>query len=317
MRVDLVKCHGSGNDFPLIDARGTTMGHDDWAIVARALADRAGPVGGDGLLLLGDGDAAHDFAMTMFNSDGSEAETCLNGLRCVARAGFAALGIDRATVRLKASSVMVERVADLAPGVFTVAETAGPVDVDTAAWVRAARAPGAEAPIAGLPSARAFVAAKIPNPHLVAFVDRLDEEELSAIGRFAEAAPPLLPERANVSFVEMRGADTIFVRTFERGVGLTDSCGSAMAVSSWAACHTGRTRFDRDLTVLNAGGRIGSRVARDRFIRLTGNATWEWRGSIEVNLATGLAHDLAIDTHFCDEIGAWARVADQAATTAA
>ena len=61
---------------------------------ARALADRTGPVGGDGLLLLTAGDDAHAFGMRMFNSDGSEAETCLNGLRCVARAGFEALGIE-------------------------------------------------------------------------------------------------------------------------------------------------------------------------------------------------------------------------------
>ena len=87
MRFDFIKCHGSGNDFPLIDARGIVLDDLTWAGVARALADRAGPVGGDGLLLLTSGDGNHAFGMRMFNSDGSEAETCLNGLRCVARAG--------------------------------------------------------------------------------------------------------------------------------------------------------------------------------------------------------------------------------------
>ena len=81
MRFDLVKCHGSGNDFPLIDARASTLGDAAWAAVARALADRQGPVGGDGLLLLTDGDADRAFGMRMFNSDGSESATCLNGLR--------------------------------------------------------------------------------------------------------------------------------------------------------------------------------------------------------------------------------------------
>src|SRR5690242_3111774 len=103
MRFEFIKCHGSGNDFPLIDARAVTLDDATWAGVARALADRTGPVGGDGLLLLTTGDGAHDFGMRMFNADGSEAETCLNGLRCVARAGFEALGLERARVLLKTS----------------------------------------------------------------------------------------------------------------------------------------------------------------------------------------------------------------------
>ncbi len=76
MRLAFIKCHGSGNDFPLIDARALALSDPDWAGVRGALADRAGPVGGDGLLLLTAGDdAGHDFGMRMFNSDGSEADT--------------------------------------------------------------------------------------------------------------------------------------------------------------------------------------------------------------------------------------------------
>src|SRR3546814_15587523 len=100
MRFHFTVCQGSGNDFPLIDARGIALDDASWAGVARALADRAGPVGGDGLLLLTDDDAHHAFGMRMSNSAGSEAHTCLNGLRCMARAGFEALGIARASVRL-------------------------------------------------------------------------------------------------------------------------------------------------------------------------------------------------------------------------
>jgi len=120
MRFAFVKCHGSGNDFPMIDARAIELPDVAWGQAARALADRRGPVGGDGLLLLTAGDARHDFGFRMFNSDGSEAETCLNGLRCVARAGFEALGIDHAHVHLKTSVVEVTRDPDLAPGVVTL-----------------------------------------------------------------------------------------------------------------------------------------------------------------------------------------------------
>ena len=254
VRFDFVKCHGSGNDFPLIDARALSLSNADWAAAARALADRRGPVGGDGLLLLGQGAGNAAFSMRMFNSDGSEAETCLNGLRCVARAGFEALGIDAADVSLKTSTAHVERDADVAPGVYTVRETAGPAGLDAAAWPLTGAGPRiVEAVVPPLASDRLFTAVSMPNPHLVTFVDRVDEAELVAVGERCEAAPAWLPNRANVSFVEVRGAD-LFVRTFERGVGLTDSCGSAMAASSFAACLTGRLAYGVPITVFVRSG---------------------------------------------------------------
>lgn len=312
VRFDFVKCHGSGNDFPLIDARGIALSEPEWATVARALADRRGPVGGDGLLLLreAEGDAA--FAMRMFNADGSEAETCLNGLRCVARLGFETLGLDAATVQLKTSRAEVVRDAALAPGVYTVRETAGPASLDVTRWpLDAGAAAFVEARVPPLASDRAFTAVAMPNPHLVAFVEQVDEAELVAVGERCEAAPPWLPQRANVSFVAVRGGD-LFVRTFERGVGLTDSCGSAMAASSFAACLTGRLGHDAPITVFNKGGLVRARVGRDAMVSLSGNATWEWRGSVEVDTATGRAGDLTVAAHCDDEIAAWAAVADAA-----
>lgn len=312
VRFDFVKCHGSGNDFPLIDARALTLSGAAWAAVARALADRRGPVGGDGLLLLGSGDADHGFAMTMFNADGSEAETCLNGLRCVARMGFEALGIDAARVRLKTSSALAARDADLAPGIYTVRETAGPAGLDVRSWPLEAGVDRiVEARVAPLGSDRAFTAVAMPNPHLVTFVEAVDEAELVAIGTACEAAPDWLPNRANVSFVEVRGRD-LFVRTFERGVGLTDSCGSAMAASAFAACLTGRLDYGAPITVFNKGGLVRAEVGEDAMISLSGNATWEWRGSVTVDIAAERAGDLEVASHADDEIAAWAGIADTA-----
>lgn len=313
MRFDFIKCHGSGNDFPLIDARGLDLDDAAWAGVARALADRAGPVGGDGLLLLTRGDGAHAFGMRMFNSDGSEAETCLNGLRCVARAGFEALGIDRAAVRLKTSSAEVARDADLAAGVYTVRETVGPAGTDTADWpLRIERATTIEQVIAPLASDIAFTAVAMPNPHLVAFVEVIDEARLVALGERCEAAPEWLPNRANVSFVKLLGPEAVFVRTFERGVGLTDSCGSAMAASVVAAGLTKRIVFGTEVTVFNAGGLVRGRAEADRMVRLSGNATFEWEGSAEVDPERGRAGDVTVARHFNDEIAAWAEVVEAA-----
>lgn len=310
MRFAITKVHGSGNDFPLIDARGIDLPDAAWAGVARALADRTGPVGGDGILLLAPGDADHGFAMRMFNSDGSEAETCLNGLRCVARAGFEALGLDHARVKLKTSSAEVACDVDVAPGVYTVRETAGPAGLDTRAFpIIGVPERLVEAPVPGLPGRRLFTAVTMPNPHLVSFVDHVDDGELQALGAICEAAPAWLPNRANVSFVEVRGPD-LFVRTFERGVGLTDSCGSAMAASTYAACLTGRMPFGRPLTVFNRGGRVRAEAAENGMVTLSGNATVEWAGSVEVDWERGVAGNLEVARHMNDEIAAWSGVVE-------
>ena len=310
MRFDFIKCHGSGNDFPLIDAREIVLDDAVWAGVARALADRRGPVGGDGMLLLTPGDKIHAFGMRMFNSDGSEAETCLNGLRCVARLGFERQGIDRALVHLRTSVAEAARDAAIAPGVITIRETAGPADLDVTRWPLGIDAHQiVQQPIALLPTDRSFTAVAMPNPHLVSFVDTVDEAELVAVGEVCESAPDWLPNRANVSYVETRPGG-LFVRTFERGVGLTDSCGSAMAASTFAACLTGRAEFGTELTVFNRGGLVRAQAESDGMVRLSGNATFEWEGSADVDWERGLAGDLIVARHFDAEIAAWAAVID-------
>ncbi|WP_084583739.1 diaminopimelate epimerase [Sphingomonas azotifigens] len=306
MRIAFTKCHGSGNDFPLIDARALTLGEPEWATLARLLADRRGPVGGDGLLALVPGDDTHAFGMRMWNSDGSEAETCLNGLRCTARLGFDLLGIDAAQVKLKTSSASVARDPAIAPGVATIRTLVGP-NSTRSADVGLVGAPETviDAPVDGLPNPRAFTAVAMPNPHLVTFVDRVDDDELVALGRWCESRPALLPARANVSFVEQRGPARLFVRTFERGVGLTDSCGSAMAGSVLSAALTGRVPFGTPIEVFNRGGMVRGQAEADTRVMLSGNATFETERVAEVDFATGTLD--AVETLHArdDERAAW------------
>lgn len=307
MQLNFTKCHGSGNDFTLLDARGVDLDDASWGRIARTLSDRDGPVGADGILLLTQGDELSDFGMRVVNADGSEPETCLNGLRCVARAGFEALGLEKARVRLKTSDAQVSRDTELAPGVYTVRETVGPVATDLAAVGLRVAGPVVDAVVPGLPSDRAFTALAMPNPHLIAFVERVDVEELVALGSWCEAGPELLVDRANVSFVEVRGSD-LFVQTFERGVGLTNACGSAMAASAHAAGLTGRLPFGAWLTVFNPGGRVRARAegpAGGDMVTIAGNATFEWDGVVEIDPATGVAGALRVVRRRGDEVAAW------------
>lgn len=310
MWLAFAKCHGSGNDFALIDARGIDLSDAEWGRIARALCDRNGPVGADGLLLLRQGGGEVAFAQMVVNADGSIPETCLNGLRCTARAGFEALGIDAARVKLKTSDAEVAREAELAPGVYTVRTTVGPASTDPAAAGLRAAAPVIEAQVPGLPSDRAFTAVAMPNPHLIAFVEKIDIAELTALGDWCEAGPELLADRANVSFVELR-PDGLFVHTYERGVGLTNACGSAMAAAAHVAGLTARIPFGQWITVHNPGGRVRARAegpdGGDR-VTIAGNATFEWDGEIEIDPATGEAGALTVTRRRDDEVAAWAAV---------
>jgi diaminopimelate epimerase len=307
MRLAFTKCHGSGNDFVLVDGRRLSLSDAAWGRVARTLCERGGPVGADGLLLLGEGGDGAQFAQKVVNADGSIPETCLNGLRCTARAGFELLGIEAATVTLKTSDAQVSRDADLARGVYTVRTTVGPASTDPQAAGINVAAPVIEAPVPGLPSARKFTAVAMPNPHLVTFVDNVDVAELTALGDWCEAGPELLADRANVSFVELR-ADGLFVHTYERGVGLTNACGTAMGAATHVAGLTGRIPFGQWITVHNPGGRVKARAegpAGDDAVTLAGNATFEWDGEIEVDPATGEAGALNVTRRRDDEVAAW------------
>ena len=303
MRVAFTKCHGAGNDFALVDARGSATTDGEWAGAARALSDRAGPVGADGLLLLteGRGDAA--FGMRMFNPDGTEAETCLNGLRCVARAGFEALGLRRATVALRTGTAAVAVDAELAPGVYTVEERAGPAGLDVRDWPMAVGTDRVvDAVIQALSPTLRFTAVAMPNPHLVAFVEAVDEAELVRVGLLCEAAPGWLPNRANVSFaVERPGG--LALRTHERGAGLTGACGSATAAATVAAGLTGRIAFGTPVTVWNKGGPVRARAEADGRVTLSGNATFEWAAAAEVE--AGRAGAPVVLRRFEAEIAAW------------
>jgi diaminopimelate epimerase len=310
MRLSFTKCHGSGNDFALFDARATRLSDAEWGRIARTLCDRAGPVGADGLLLLGEASDGAAFAQMVVNADGSIPETCLNGLRCTARAGFEALGIEAATVRLKTSDAQVAHDPELAPGVYTVRTTVGPAATDPRAAGINLSAPVIEARVPGLPSDRAFTAVAMPNPHLITFVDRVDVAELTALGDWCEAGPALLADRANVSFVELR-PDGLYVHTYERGVGLTSACGTAMGAATHVAGLTGRIPFDQWITVHNPGGRVRTRAAGPDggdAVTIAGNATFEWDGEIEIDPATGVLGELAVTRRRDDEVAAWANL---------
>lgn len=250
--MDFTKLQGTANDFVLVEAEGMQR---DWSRLAIAICDRHLGVGADSLLLLLPSDKA-DFLMRIFDADGSEAETCGNGLRCVARyvleKGIVSpdvkeitvetiAGINRITTETKNGRVYKFQ-ADMGKPRFAADEI--PVDPREAV--------GDMVDIKGMLSHKTTVngieltlnMVSMGNPHAVHFTRQsVAEFPLLEIGPVVEHLP-LFPRRVNFEVVRGTGKDRLEARVWERGVGETLACGSgacAVAVASKILGYTGRS----------------------------------------------------------------------------
>ncbi len=223
-----LKMHGANNTFVLVDERPRAF--DDYAALARTVCAADGPFeGADGLLVVGDarGDATARAEMRIFNADGSEPEMCGNGVRCVAR-------------------YLVDRGA---PTAFTIATLAGPIATEVVA-----RAPfearidvgsvtfanaGAPESLDAFGRTWPFVAVSLGNPHAVVFARDPAAVDLEALGR-AFQTHPRFPHGTNVHVARIvpGEAATLEVRHFERGVGLTQACGTGAVACAAVAIAT-------------------------------------------------------------------------------
>ncbi|MBF8267283.1 MAG: Diaminopimelate epimerase [Dehalococcoidia bacterium] len=237
--VKFTKMHGAGNDYALIDARDLDA---DWPSLARAMCHRRLGVGADGILLVLPSSSAHT-RMRMFNPDGSEAEMCGNGIRCLAK-----YVLERGIVRRGESPLEVETLAGvraLVPiwhdGRVIRARVAmgkpelRPDRVPVALPGGASDEPALDYPLTveGVELRLTFVG--MGNPHAVAFLDApVGEFPLPLIGPLVEHHL-LFPNQVNFSIVNVGDPGHLSARVWERGVGETLACGTgscAIAVAS-------------------------------------------------------------------------------------
>ncbi|HET6613367.1 MAG TPA: diaminopimelate epimerase [Kofleriaceae bacterium] len=264
------KYHGLGNDFIVADARGDEAWLPD-PDAARRLCDRRFGVGADGVLyILPPRTPGAIATLRILNADGSEAEMCGNGLRCVARhlwerepavAGAAVLAIDTGAGRL---SCTVQAGGDDPPSVTVDMGAArlarGEIPMTGPASERAI-----EIPIATPAGELAMTAVSMGNPHAVAFVD----EAGAALRALAETVGPaiehhvLFPNRINVELARLISRTEIELLVWERGCGITLACGTGACATAAAACATGRADPDSEITVHLLGGDLAVTVAPD------------------------------------------------------
>ena len=285
MNLRMLKVHGSENDFFLIDEtlldRQLTKSEIDQ--LRKNLCDRAnGLLGGaDGILLIQEVEKGTSLAkMRVINSDGSEASMCGNGLRTVARYLAEKYTKESFTVETMFADLKVSKASDLAEGVATYQVEISPVSFDAEAIpMRTRNNRIMDEVIPELSDTLKFSVVAVPNPHLISFVDHelLYSDEFERIASIINSKNSLFPDGINVSFVEILGENRLFVRTYERGVGFTSACGTAMCASSLIYTLLKGGSFYETITVKNTGGMVKTVVHEEAdtgyWMELIGNAT--------------------------------------------
>jgi len=271
--IPFVKVEGLGNDFLVVDLRPGRPAAGVPSLtepaVVRALCDRHFGVGGDGVLAIlppQHGDAR----MRVINADGSEAEMCGNGIRCVAKLLYERdLSLRRPTLRIDTGAGLLECRIDGRNGLAdTVTVEMGRPQLDPRAIPVAAPGGGplVKHPLHSADSQFAFTAVSMGNPHAVIFVDdpAADLRGLAEAHGGAIEHNPLFPRRTNVEFARMRrgpaGAE-IDLAVWERGCGITLACGTGACATTVAACLEQRASPDQEIPVHLLGGTLFVRVA--------------------------------------------------------
>jgi len=278
MSLKFTKMHGLGNDYVYVSLFDQTVG--DPAELAKVVSDRHRGVGGDGLILVGPPEAkdAH-VRMQIFNADGSRAEMCGNGIRCVAK-----LAYERGWAR--ENPLRVETDAGVLPLDLTLDEAGkvSAVRVDMGAPVLdPQRIPvalggdkvvGMSIPLAG--KVLSVTCVSMGNPHAVFFTEALARVPLGDWGPKLERHP-LFPQRMNVHFVQVSKPDRVKMITWERGSGQTLACGSGACAVCVAGVLNGKTQ--RAITAQLPGGALSLEWdEKSNHVFMTGPATEVFSG---------------------------------------
>jgi diaminopimelate epimerase len=263
----LVKTHGSLNEIFALDATpGAWPSDAELRAFVRQVCDRSAWTGGsDGIYLYDAG--APSAQAWFFNPDGTSAEFCGNGMRGLGRLVLDLRGTDTETVSSGGRDYTVHRAPSTPEGVRQVVLDLPPLRFDEGAL---------PAPFDG------FTAVAVPNPHVISVVREYSEPDLIELGKRADE---VFAAGANVSFLRPLDDQEVFVRTFERGAGLTPSCGSGVVASR--AAYSKVTGLDpaRRLVVRNAGGVAAASIqVRDGawYPVLEGNATVVYEAEVDL-----------------------------------
>jgi len=268
MQVPFLKMHGLGNDFVVLDARGKPLTLPVETI--RWVGDRHRGVGFDQLVTLEPASDA-DVFIRFHNADGSEAGACGNGTRCAASLILAETGRSSIAIRTTAGLLAAERLAD-----GTVRVDMGPPRLGWREVPLARELDTLHVPMQA-DGVNDAACCSMGNPHANFFVADLGALDVMQIGPELERHP-LLPERANIGFVQVLGRDHLRLIVWERGAGFTLACGSGACAALVNARRRGLV--DARCTVSLPGGDLVIEQREDGHVLMSGPVATSFKGEL-------------------------------------
>lgn len=278
--MKFTKMHGLGNDYVYVNCLKEDVLHPEE--ISKFISDRHFGVGSDGLILIKSSKVA-DFEMAMYNADGSRAEMCGNGIRCVAKYVYDYGLTDQEKITVETLGGIKELELAVSNGkVSQVKVNMGspclvaaqiPVIVDTEQAVNE--------PLEVQGKTYAMTAVSMGNPHCVVFLEQdVRELDLEKIGPAFENHPRF-PKRINTEFVNVLDSHTLRMRVWERGSGETLACGTGACAVAVAAILNGKTASE--VTVKLLGGDLNIAWAGDEApVYMTGPAVTVFDGELEL-----------------------------------
>ncbi|MCI8355236.1 MAG: diaminopimelate epimerase [Lachnospiraceae bacterium] len=275
------KMHGCGNDYVYIDGAREKVRQEEKPGLVQRLSDRHFGIGGDGVIFINPSQEA-DFEMEMYNMDGSRAEMCGNGIRCVAKFVYDRGLTDQTHIsiascgKIKYLDLTVEdgKVSTVKVNMGSPILTAGEIPV--IARNGEDRVIGQDIEVDGIIYQMTCVS--MGNPHAVVFVEDAAGLDLEKIGPLFENHA-LFPKRVNTEFVKILDRDAIEMRVWERGTGETLACGTGACAAAVAGILNGLT--NDTVTVKLPGGCLSVQWDRERnLVYMTGPAATVFEGEI-------------------------------------
>ena len=280
MPIEFIKFHGYGNDYIVIEA-AQLDGISSLGEFAKQICNRHYGGGADGIAVVRRSENADaDFAVRIFNPDGSEAGLSGNGTRCAAAYLHYQKLWNAEELRLQTRTGLKRYFlrAETGPGKYIFASELGQPRLDSASVPLLTETPLAQ--VIGYPlvvngQTFAITAMQMGNPNCCIFVEDFAALDWRSVGRTIETHPQF-PDRTNVTFVRVLNRRQIELRIWERGVGETTASGTCSCAAAVASMVNGKT--DRQVTALTPGGQVEIHWRDDNEVVITGSAEVVYRG---------------------------------------
>lgn len=275
--IKFTKMHGLGNDYVYIDAINQKIENE--SSLAKFVSNRHFGIGSDGLILICKSDIA-DFKMRMFNSDGSEAEMCGNGIRCVGKFIYDKGLTDKTIVKIETLAGIKTLVLNTKDGKVETAR----VDMGEPI-LEAEKIPviSKEQPVKNLELEAEnkkfkFTCVSMGNPHAITIVENTKEFDVEKYGKILEV-DKAFPKKANIEFAQIIDKENIKMRVWERGAGETLACGTGACATAVACNLNGLTGRKVNIELLGGTLKIEWNE-KDNHVYMTGPAVTVFDGEL-------------------------------------